>query len=168
MKLNAQISDEKFEVEVKTRDGRVFAKVDGRRYELEASNPEPNIYLLKHNGKIYEVFVSPEDGNNGASTIRVGTQEFVIDLTDPKRLRGTGSDDVAADGVVEIKTAMPGKVVRILLGENSEVSAGEGVVIVEAMKMQNEMKSPKDGVIKEVKFSEGDTVNAGDVLVVIE
>jgi len=63
---------------------------------------------------------------------------------------------------------MPGKVVRILLEAGSEVKKGDGVLVVEAMKMQNEMKSPKDGIVRELRSTEGSTVNAGDVLVVIE
>ena len=63
---------------------------------------------------------------------------------------------------------MPGKLVRILAAEGAEIKQGEGVLIVEAMKMQNEMKSPKDGVVKEIRFAEGATVNAGDVLAIIE
>jgi biotin carboxyl carrier protein len=63
---------------------------------------------------------------------------------------------------------MPGKVVRILTEVGAEIKRGEGVIIVEAMKMQNEMKSPKDGTVKEIRYPEGATVNAGDVLAVIE
>ena len=63
---------------------------------------------------------------------------------------------------------MPGKVVRILVHEHSEVEAGSGVVVVEAMKMQNEIKSPKQGTIQKVLVSEGAAVNAGDVLVIVE
>ena len=63
---------------------------------------------------------------------------------------------------------MPGKLVRVLVEVGAEVKQGEGILIVEAMKMQNEMKSPKDGVVKEISFAEGATVNAGDVLAVIE
>ena len=63
---------------------------------------------------------------------------------------------------------MPGKVVRILKAVGDEVAKGDGVIVVEAMKMQNEMKSPKDGVIKEIRVAESDTVGAGDILVVIE
>jgi len=63
---------------------------------------------------------------------------------------------------------MPGKVVRILVEAGAEIKTGDGVIIVEAMKMQNELKARKDGVVKEIRFSEGSTVNAGDVLVIIE
>ena len=63
---------------------------------------------------------------------------------------------------------MPGKVVRIIAEAGAAVQKGDGIIVVEAMKMQNEMKSPKDGVVKEIRVSEGSTVNAGEVLVVIE
>ncbi len=63
---------------------------------------------------------------------------------------------------------MPGKIVRILVESGAEILQGDGVIVVEAMKMQNEMKSPKDGIVKEIRFAEGETVNAGDVLAAIE
>jgi biotin carboxyl carrier protein len=63
---------------------------------------------------------------------------------------------------------MPGKVVRVLVEAGQAVEAGQGVVVVEAMKMQNELKSPKAGAVAEVRVEPGATVNAGDVLVVIE
>jgi len=63
---------------------------------------------------------------------------------------------------------MPGKVVRILVREEAEVEAGQGIVVVEAMKMQNEIKSPKKGVVQKIVAAEGANVNAGDVLAVVE
>lgn len=168
MKLIATIEGDESEISFERTNGNVVAFVDGRKYELECSVPERNIYLLKHNGKIFEVFVSPDSAEAEPVKVKVGTHDIEVDVVDPKRLRGSAGQGDLADGAVEIKTAMPGKVVRILHGENDEVKSGEGVIIVEAMKMQNEMKSPKDGVVKEICFAEGDTVNAGDVLVVIE
>jgi biotin carboxyl carrier protein len=63
---------------------------------------------------------------------------------------------------------MPGKVVRIVAEVGQEVKIGDSIIVVEAMKMQNEMKSPKDGVVKEIRAENGATVNTGDVLAVIE
>jgi len=63
---------------------------------------------------------------------------------------------------------MPGKVVRILLKPGEEVAAGQGVVVVEAMKMQNEVKSTRSGRVSEIRISEGDTVNGNQVLAVVE
>jgi biotin carboxyl carrier protein len=126
------------------------------------SEVEPDVWLLKHNNQIYQIYVAP----NGI--VNIGNHQFAIKLIDPKRLRGSGSNDEDAEGKVEIKTAMPGKIVRILVEEGVEVAHGDGVIVVEAMKMQNEMKSPKHGIIKEIRFAEGETVNSGEVLVIIE
>jgi biotin carboxyl carrier protein len=63
---------------------------------------------------------------------------------------------------------MPGKIVRVLVSQGAEVEAGTGVLVVEAMKMQNEIKSPKKGTIQKILVSEGAAVNAGDVLAIVE
>lgn len=162
MKLFAELNNEKHEIEIKREDEKVFAKVDEREYVLEASEVEPNVYLLKFNNQIFQIYVAP----NGIVNLK--NHQLEIKIIDPKRLRGSGSSDADADGTAEIKTAMPGKLVRILVEVGANIKHGEGVIVVEAMKMQNEMKSPKDGIVKEIRFSEGDTVNAGDVLAIIE
>lgn len=167
MKLQAEINDQKSDVEIVRDDGGVFARVDDREYQLEVSEPEKGIFLIKHEGKVFEVSVDPRaaDGTN-----RVSLKDRAYDVTvlDPKRLRGSGADSADASGKAEIKTAMPGKIVRVLKAVGDKVSKGEGVIVVEAMKMQNEMKSPKDGSITEIRSEAGSTVAAGDVLVVIE
>ena len=168
MKLQAELNNQTHEVEIKRAGEKVFARVDDREYELEASEVEPNVYLLKNDNKIYEVFVSPKPDQNAPYKVKIKNHEFEINLIDPKRLRGAGVASEHGEGIAEIKSAMPGKLVRILTAEGAEVKNGEGILIVEAMKMQNEMKSPKDGVVKEIRFAEGATVNAGDVLAVIE
>ncbi len=162
MKLQAELNDERHEVEIRRDGERVFARVDDREYDLEASEVEPNVYLMKSGGRIHEVYVAP----NGI--VNIGNHQLEIKLFDPKRLRGSGATEESAEGIAEIKTAMPGKLVRVLVKAGDEVKHGDGVVVVEAMKMQNEMKSPKDGVVREIRFAEGSTVNSGDVLAVIE
>lgn len=168
MKIQAEIGDDKLELEITREDKKVFARVDDHKYELEASEPEPNVFLLKNGGKIYQVYVSPQPNSDGRTDVTVGTNEFAVKLIDPKRLRGSGTDHEHGHGAAEIKTSMPGKVVRILASAGDAVEKGEGVIVVEAMKMQNEMKSPKGGVVKEIRVAENATVGAGDVLVVIE
>lgn len=168
MKLIARLGEEQHEIEIERKEGKVFARVDGREYELEASRPEENVYLLKLDGLVFEVFVSPDPGDEQVRKVKIAADDLEIRIFDPKRLRGADAGGASAEGAAEIRTAMPGKVVRVLKGENDEVAAGEGVIVVEAMKMQNEMKSPKDGVVSEIRFREGETVNAGDVLAVIE
>lgn len=162
MKLNAELKGEKHEIEIKRDGDKIFARVGDREYELEASEVEPDVYLFKYDNRIFQIYVAP----NGI--VNLGNHQLEISVTDPKRLRGANAEGASAEGTAEIKTAMPGKLVRVLTEVGAEVKHGESVLVVEAMKMQNEMKSPKDGVVKEIRFAEGATVNAGDILAVIE
>jgi biotin carboxyl carrier protein len=100
--------------------------------------------------------------------VRVRGSAYEVALTDPKRLRGARGAGAEASGRAQVRASMPGKVVRVLVEAGASVEAGEGLVVVEAMKMQNELKSPKAGVVVEVRAEAGATVNAGDVLVVVE
>ena len=168
MKLLAEIGDKKYDVEVARNSETVTARIDDRCYELEVSEPEPGVFLLKNNGKMTEVFVSPQKNPSDPIDVQTGGRSYSIKLVDPKRLRGSVGRDHHGAGAAEIRAAMPGKVVRILLQAGSPVIKGDGVLIVEAMKMQNELKAPKDGTIKDVSVEEGSTVSAGDVLAVIE
>jgi biotin carboxyl carrier protein len=169
MKLIAETNDVQYELDFSENGSHLTAEIDGRRYELEVSQPEANVFLFKLENRIYQIFVSPNLKNaESAVAVNVGDRQFEIKIVDPKRLRASGANGAQTAGASEIKTAMPGKVVRVLVEQGDEVKVGDGVIIVEAMKMQNEMKSPKDGFIKEIRFAEGTTVNAGDILVVIE
>jgi biotin carboxyl carrier protein len=170
MKLNAEIDGEKVALEVRREGGRVFGEVGGRRYELEAREVGAGEYLLIHGGRVYEcrVGAEPGEGGRGALRVSVGAREYGVTLTDPKHLRGAGSAGGEQGGRAQVKAPMPGKVVRVLVEAGQAVEAGQGLVVVEAMKMQNELKSPKSGAVAELRAEPGATVNAGDVLVVVE
>ena len=166
MKLHANVGDDQQDIEI-SRDGEtVAAKIGDREYSLEVSQPEPGVFAIRNGTSLTEAFVSKDP--SGISHVTVRGREFEIELSDPKRLRGSGSDAEHAGGSAEIKTAMPGKIVRVLVEVGTAVSKGDGVIVVEAMKMQNEMKAPKDGIVKELRAAEGATVNAGEILAVIE
>ncbi len=164
MKLKAELNSETHDVEIHEQNGRLRARVEDRSYDIDVSEPEPGVFLLKSGGRVNEASVS----NGSALVVQISGVDHEILITDPKRLRGSASGSDDSTGKAEIKTAMPGKVVRILKKTGDAVTSGDGVIVVEAMKMQNEMKSPKDGIVKDLRVSEGDTVSAGDVLVVIE
>ncbi len=168
MKLIAGLAGEKHEISLKQTGEDVSAEIDGRVYELAASQVEPNVYLFKHANKIYQIFVAPNEKRDEPFVVNLGNHDFEISLVDPKRVRSAAGADKIAGGAAEIKTAMPGKVVRVLVEAGAAIEKGDGVLIIEAMKMQNEMKAPKDGTVREIRVSEGATVNAGDVLAVIE
>ncbi len=168
MKLRAQVGDETHEVEIRRDGRRIFARIDDREYELEASEPEPNVYLLMHEGSVHEFFVSPRDSSDAPYLVTSVKGETEVRLIDPKKLRGSSVAGANSDGAAEVKTAMPGKVVRLILSEGATVEKGDAVMVVEAMKMQNDLKAPKAGIIKEIRVTEGQTVAAGDVLAIIE
>ena len=166
MKYIAEHNGNEYEIEL-SRDGRIVsASVDGRSYEVEVSEPEAGVYLIKNGSAIYEASVAKTE--DGTFRTRIGEHYFDIGVADPKRLRGRSSAAGEHDGVAEIRTAMPGKIVRVLVAAGDAVEKGDGIIVVEAMKMQNELKSPKTGSVSEIRFAEGATVAAGDVLVTIE
>ena len=98
----------------------------------------------------------------------VGSERFSVELRDPRSLRSRGTAPGMPKGPQKLMAPMPGKIVRILVAEKSEVEAGQGIVVVEAMKMQNEIKSPKKGIVQKILVAEGDKVNAGDGLAIVE
>lgn len=167
MKLRAEIDGEELALEVRREGGRVFAEVGGRRYEIEARALGGGEYLLFNNGRVYDCRVGP-GSRAGASEVRVGGETYEVALADPKRLRGAAGAAGHEGGRAQINAQMPGRVVRVHVEAGQEVEAGQAVVVVEAMKMQNELKSPKAGRVAEVRVEPGATVNAGDVLVVVE
>ena len=168
MKLTAEIEGTGYALEVQREGARVLAEVDGRRYELEAREAEPGVFLLQAGGRVYECRVGAATSPADATEVHVGQQAFQIALVDPRRLRHTQATGAHASGRAAVAAAMPGKVVRILTEVGAQVAAGDALLVVEAMKMQNELKSPKAGRVVEVHTAAGATVNAGDVLVVVE
>ncbi|MFL6286288.1 MAG: biotin/lipoyl-containing protein [Pyrinomonadaceae bacterium] len=168
MKLNAEVEGEKLSVEARREGERVFAEVGGRRYELEAHTVGAGEYLLLRDGRVYECRVGQSKERGSPLSVTVGAREYDVTLTDTKHLRGAGGAHAHDSGRAQVTAPMPGKVVRVLVEAGQQIEAGQGVVVVEAMKMQNELKSPKGGTIAELHAEPGATVNAGDVLAVIE
>ncbi|MCA1630838.1 MAG: biotin/lipoyl-binding protein [Acidobacteria bacterium] len=144
------------------------AEIDGRAYELEARETERGAYLLVLGGRVYECRVEDGRGAGGASKVEVGGRAYEVSLFDPRKLRAAGAGGAQNQGRAVVAASIPGKVVRVLVEEGAMVEAGDGLVVVEAMKMQNELKSPKAGTVTELRARAGATVNAGDVLVVVE
>ena len=167
MKLHASIADEVVDVEVWREGERVVGVVDGRKYELILQQTARS-YLLRSDGAVFDCRIDAQPKSGEKVDIFVGTERFSVTFSDPKRLRGSAEAAGLADGAARIVAPMPGKVVRVVVEVGAQIEAGAGVVVVEAMKMQNEMKSPKAGTVSAVNVAVGATVNSGDVLAVIE
>jgi biotin carboxyl carrier protein len=125
---------------------------------------EPGVYSVLWNGASYEVRV--EEDRSGLH-VTVDGRRYTMEVVDPRRWT-MGGYGAGALGRQEIASPMPGKVVRVLVAEGDPVEAGQGVVVVEAMKMQNEMKAARAGRVITLAAVAGATVNAGEVLAVVE
>ena len=170
MKLKAIIEDQEHTLTVQVEGGRVRAQVSGgvqgeRVYDLELREPEPGSYLFRRDAEVHECRV---DKAQERFTVSLHSRNYVVRIVDPKRLRSGQDAHGHHHGLEEITAPMPGKVVKVQLEAGATVEKGTGIVVVEAMKMQNEMKSPRAGVVVSINVKPGDTVNAGDVLAVIE
>lgn len=149
-----------------SQDGALLCHVDGQLFAFDSAQPEADVLSMLIGGQSYEV---RRDGNGqGNADILVSGRRFAAEVSDPRSLRGRKTKAGASDGPKKIIASMPGKVVRILASEGAEVEAGQSVIVIEAMKMQNELKSPKAGRVKKIMTVEGAAVNAGDALAIIE
>lgn len=168
MKLNAQITGESHTLSLNLNDGLVNAVIDGRTYDLEVRHLPGGEYLLLHGASVYKCRIDDSSNTRDSFSINLSGKTYDVTITDPRRLpRGkaiAGHDH----GAAEIVSPMPGKVVRVLVEPGATVKVGDGIIVVEAMKMQNEMKAPKAGVVISINAKDGATVNAGEVLAVID
>ena len=139
--------------------------MDGRLVHIDAVITRRDVLSLLVDGRNYEI---KREETATDLHLWVGAACFAVELRDPRSLRSrnkTGGDE---KGPRKLLAPMPGRIVRLLVAENSEVEAGQGIVVVEAMKMQNEIKSPKKGIVKKISATPGAAVNPGDVLAIVE
>ena len=163
MKLEIEIGGRVRTVEYKP--GETALVVDGVSKTVEARMLRPGVLSLIVDGRAWRV-VLEEDANDPA--VHISGERILYQLDDPRSLKARRARAGGTDGPKTIKASMPGRVVRLLVKQGEAVAAHQGVVVIEAMKMQNELKSPKDGKVIELRVAPGDTVSAGDVLAVIE
>jgi biotin carboxyl carrier protein len=136
--------------------------------EAQCEEITPGVYSLLMNGRSYEAYVHkrPDDaaGDAGPYVVLVGRRRYLVALRDPRHWRRRGSlyDE---EGPQEIVAPMPGKVVRVLVSEGQEVERDQGLLVIEAMKMQNELRAPRAGRVDRIYMDEGSGVEAGARLV---
>jgi biotin carboxyl carrier protein len=140
--------------------------LDGRPVGVDAVEISPNTLSILLDGQSFEIVVVPSP--DGKLKLQIGAQEFTAEVIDPRAWRGRRHGNVEAEGRQQIVAPMPGKVVRLLVKAGDHVEAGQGLLVVEAMKMQNEIRSPKSGTVERVLAREGQPVNAGEILAWID
>src|SRR4051794_21383513 len=166
MKYEVEIDGSRRTVEIKSfTGGRLTATVDGRELDCEVTQPQSGSYLfISEHKHVYEIQI--EQKNDGSGNVEIAGARLTTRVIDPKHRSRTA--DHGASGRQQILSPMPGKVVRLMVAAGDEVKLGQGVVVIEAMKMQNELKSPKDGIVSQVAVQEGQTVTASQALITID
>jgi len=141
-----------------------FQLGDGPLREAQVEIPEPGVYSVLLEGRSYDARVEERPD---CLVVVIDGYRFETEVRDPRRWSRQAAGH-GAGGVQTITAPMPGKVVRVLVVPGDVIEPGQGLVVVEAMKMQNEMKAPRGGKVLSVAAKQGATVAAGDVLATIE
>jgi biotin carboxyl carrier protein len=165
MTYDVTIDEKTYRLELTRADAGFLCKLDGREVPVDAVITRHDVLSLLIDGKSYEI---KRERTATDLHLWVGSVRYGVELHDPRSLRGRKDVGADAKGPKKLVAPMPGRVVRILVKEKAEVEAGQGIVVVEAMKMQNEIKSPKKGVVQKISVAAGANVNAGEVLAIVE
>ncbi len=165
MFYDVTIDGKSYRLELTRADEGWHCRIDGREVQIDAVLTRPDVLSLLIEGKAYEV---KRERTATDMLLCVGSVRYAAGLRDPRSLKSRKDGAGYAKGPRKLIAPMPGKVVRVLAPANSEVNEGQGVIVVEAMKMQNEIKSPKKGIVQKVLVTVGVNVNAGDVLAIVE
>ncbi len=166
MKYEVLIDGHSHQIELERASKGYEATVDGEHFALDVAMTARDVLSIIHNGRNYEA--KREYSLLGETHIIVGSERFLAEVRDPRSLRSRRAAAGHEAGPAKILAPMPGKIVRVIAAEGDEVEAGQGLVVVEAMKMQNEIKATKKGKVAKIAVKEGSAVNAGDLLVIVE
>ncbi len=165
MVYDVTIDGKSYRLELGQAGGHWQCRLDGREIQIDAVLTRRDVLSVLIDSKAYEI---KRERTASGMHLWVGSARHAAELGDPRSLRSRKDGAGGEQGPKKLVAPMPGKVVRILVQEKAEVEAGQGIVVVEAMKMQNEIKSPKKGVLQKIVAAEGANVNAGDVLAIVE
>ncbi|MGH9396856.1 MAG: biotin/lipoyl-containing protein [Terriglobia bacterium] len=160
-----------FQPQTSAASGRLEFVMDGDSGEAGWAEVEPGVYSFITGGKSYEVSVcrdaaaftpshSPSPASNGRYQVSVGEHTLQVEVG-PSRERRRSAPSVVHGSPIEILAPMPGRIVKVLVKESASVAQGDGLLVIEAMKMQNEIRAPRSGQVAKVHVHEGDGVETG-------
>jgi biotin carboxyl carrier protein len=167
MAFIARLGDKTHTVEIEEIGKSLYrVAVDGSEFVVDGKKTGLANYSLIVDNRSFEVDV---DISEDEYRVLVDGRSYHINLLDERRMRVGGLQaGIELQGRQKVSVPMPGKVIAVLVSEGDKVERGQGLVIVEAMKMENEVRSPINGEVKEVRVKTGDALEAGTVLAVIE
>ncbi|MBI2878203.1 MAG: biotin/lipoyl-binding protein [Candidatus Rokubacteria bacterium] len=166
MRFWVQLDDEAFPVEVEEIEGRYRLRIGEEQIEVDARFAPSGPCSLLIEGRSYLADVRPEA--DGAYRVDVGGEGHRVRVEEEARRALLGRQGPAGRGAQRLTAPMPGKVVAVAVAVGDAVNPGDPLVVLEAMKMENEFKAAVAGTVREVRVQPGQPVNAGDLLIVIE
>lgn len=165
MKFQAELDGALSPVEVEGEAGHYRVRVDGESLEVDARRVGEGLWSLLLGGESIMAEISDEDG---VSVVRVDGETYRIRVEEESRYLIRTRGATGAERGQVLKAPMPGKVTLVEVTVGQTVAPGDGLIVLEAMKMENEFKAAVAGTVKEIRVEAGQAVNPGDVLVVIE
>jgi len=168
MKYFVKVSGKELQVEIGERDNGLSLIVNGKSYHTELKRVDSdNLFSLIIDNRSHQLFF--DEAENG-HWVSVDSHKFFVELEDEKAhlIHGLIKSDEKPQGLTEIKAPMPGLIVKLFAKETQLVKKGDGLVIIEAMKMENEIRANGDGAVKKILVNEGDSVSKGAVLILIK
>jgi biotin carboxyl carrier protein len=163
----AKLGDQSYTIEIEEISKSVYrVAVDGNEFLVDGKKTGRTNYSLIVDDRSFEIEV---DHTEDEYRVLVDGRNYHINLVDERRVRVGGTQSgLELQGRQLISVPMPGKIIAVLVSDGDAVEKGQGLVIVEAMKMENEVRSPVTGTVRDIKVKPGDTVEGGAVLVVVE
>jgi biotin carboxyl carrier protein len=167
MKLRAQVGSEERELvlEPTAREGRYRVLVGGNEREVDARRIDGSGWSLIIDGQAYLVDV--DAGKDGELVAEIRGVTVPVKLVDPRRVALAAQRVRETSGPLDVRAPMPGKIVKVHVKAGDAVSVGQGLIVIEAMKMENELRAPRGGTVDKVRASEGQAVEAQEVLVTL-
>lgn len=158
-----KVDEREFRIDLRTGHAGFLIVVDGTEHDVEVLDASTGRFTMVLDRKVYTV------ANDAADRFVIDGEPYAVSVVDEQveKLRIANPDSFAQKELV-IAAPMPGLVLEVMVTEGDAIATGQGLFIVEAMKMQNEMKTPRDGTVKQIHVTKGQTVNSGDKLITIE
>lgn len=159
MKYTTIVNDIQFEVEI-LKDGKVM--VNGNAHEVDFVSLQESLYSIIQDSKSYEIAIEAERGNY---EVLLGGRLYEAMVLDQRALLMAQRKGGLTAGTGEVNSPMPGLIVEVMVNVGDEVEQGQTVVILESMKMQNELKAPRDGTVQTINCEAGQSVEKGNLLI---
>lgn len=164
MKFRGILDGREQEIEIEPIEGGYVVTVDGTTHTVDCANLEASFYSLIIEGRSYEISVRELGPDEYA--VRHGGYRRTVRLVDP--MAAVAGAHLVQSGTISVNAIMPGRVVKVLVEEGDEVEESQGLIVLEAMKMENEVGAPRRGVVKSLFVQPGQKLETGDKIAVVE